>query len=123
MVAIGEGPDTKALLDFVRPMYALYVGGMGARGKNFYNDLACQYGYEAEAKEIQDLYLDGKKDEAAAAIPAELIDMTSLVGPKERIAERLELYRDAGVGTLVTTPLSFTAEGRSSMMRTLADLL
>src|SRR6476660_6146942 len=66
MVAIGEGPETKALLDFVRPMVALYVGGMGARGKNFYNDLACQYGYEAEAKQIQDLYLDGKKKEAEA---------------------------------------------------------
>ena len=69
MVAIGEGPETKALLDFVRPMYALYVGGMGARGKNFYNDLACQYGYEAEAKQIQDLYLDGKKKEAEALVP------------------------------------------------------
>ena len=61
MVAIGEGPETKELLDFARPMFALYVGGMGARGKNFYNDLACRYGYEAEAKEIQDLYLDGNK--------------------------------------------------------------
>ena len=68
MVAIGE--DVKGLLDFARPMFALYIGGMGARGKNFYNDLACQYGYEAEAKEIQDLYLDGKKKEAEAAVPA-----------------------------------------------------
>ena len=61
--------ETKGLLDFLRPMYALYVGGMGARGKNFYNELACQYGYEKEAKEIQDLYLDGKKKEAEALVP------------------------------------------------------
>ena len=66
MVAIGEGPETKALLDFARPMVALYVGGMGARGKNFYNDLMCQYGYEKEAKEIQDLYLGGNKRDAEA---------------------------------------------------------
>ena len=70
MVAIGEGPETKALLDFARPMFALYVGGMGARGKNFYNDLACQYGYEKEAKEIQDLYLGGNKRDAEAMVPA-----------------------------------------------------
>ena len=81
MVAIGEGPETKALLDFVRPMYALYVGGMGARGKNFYNDLACQYGFEKEAKEIQDLYLDGKKHEAAALVPTEWLEAGNLVGP------------------------------------------
>jgi F420-dependent oxidoreductase-like protein len=115
--------DIDSARDAIRPLLALYIGGMGSRKQNFYNNLVQRYGFEAAAKEIQDLYLDGKKDEAAAAIPAELIDMTSLVGPKERIAERLELYRDAGVGTLVTTPLSFTAEGRSSMMRTLADLL
>ena len=70
MVAIGEGPETKALLDFARPFFALYVGGMGARGKNFYNDLACQYGFEKEAKEIQDLYLGGNKRDAEAMVPA-----------------------------------------------------
>ena len=70
MVAIGEGPETKALLDFARPFFALYVGGMGARGKNFYNDLACQYGYEKEAKEIQDLYLGGNKRDAEARSPS-----------------------------------------------------
>ena len=71
IVAIGE--DVGAVAEMARPMVALYVGGMGARGKNFYNDLACRYGYEAEAKEIQDLYLDGKKDEAAAKVPDELL--------------------------------------------------
>ncbi len=69
MLAIGEGPETKALLDFARPIFALYVGGMGAKGKNFYNDLACAYGYEKEAAEIQDLYLSGKKKEAEALVP------------------------------------------------------
>ncbi len=74
MVAIGEGPETKALLDFARPFFALYVGGMGARGKNFYNDLACQYGYEQEAKEIQDLYLGGNKRDAEAKVPLEWLE-------------------------------------------------
>ena len=74
MVAIGEDPETKGLLDFLRPMYALYVGGMGARGKNFYNELAQHYGYEKEAKEIQDLYLDGKKKEAEALVPMEWME-------------------------------------------------
>ena len=74
------------------------------------------------AKEVQDLYLDGKKDEAAAALPAELIDTVSLVGPKERVRERLAAYRDAGVGTLMLTPMAFTAEGRSRMMRELAEM-
>ena len=82
----------------MRAVLALYVGGMGSREKNFYNQLVQRYGFEEAAKEVQDLYLDGKKDEAAAALPAELIDQTSLCGPKERIAERLDVYREAGVG-------------------------
>lgn len=106
MVAIGEGPETKALLDFVRPMYALYVGGMGARGKNFYNDLACHYGYEAEAKEIQDLYLDGKKDEAAAKVPTEWLEAGNLVGPASYVKERLAAFAEAGVTTLSVVPAS-----------------
>ena len=104
MVAIGEGPETKALLDFVRPMYALYVGGMGARGKNFYNDLACQYGYEAEAKQIQDLYLDGKKKEAEALVPLEWLEAGNLVGPESYVKERLAAFAEAGVTTLSVVP-------------------
>ena len=69
---------------------------MGARGKNFYNDLACRYGYEAAAKEIQDLYLDGKKPEAIAAVPDELVDEIALLGPRERIADRLEAWKELG---------------------------
>ena len=104
MVAIGEGPETKALLDFVRPMYALYVGGMGARGKNFYNDLACQYGYEKEAKEIQDLYLDGKKKEAEALVPLEWLEAGNFVGPESYVKERLAAFAEAGVTTLSVVP-------------------
>ncbi|WP_395659296.1 LLM class F420-dependent oxidoreductase [Nocardioides sp.] len=104
MVAVGEGPETKALLDFVRPMYALYVGGMGARGKNFYNDLACQYGYEKEAKEIQDLYLDGKKKEAEALVPMEWLEAGNFVGPESYVKERLAAFAEAGVTTLSVVP-------------------
>lgn len=97
VLAIGEGPETKAMLDFARPMFALYVGGMGARGKNFYNDLACQYGYEKEAAEIQDLYLSGKKDQAAALVPEEWLEAANLVGPASYVKERVEAFREAGI--------------------------
>jgi F420-dependent oxidoreductase-like protein len=106
MVAIGEGPETKALLDFMRPMYALYVGGMGARGKNFYNDLACQYGYEKEAKEIQDLYLGGNKRDAEAKVPLEWLEAGNLVGPASYVKERIAAFREAGVTSLQVSPAS-----------------
>ena len=115
--------DIDKARDQVRPLLALYVGGMGSRKKNFYNALVQRYGFEDAAKEVQDLYLDGKKDEAAAALPAELIDRTSLVGPKERIKERLEVYREAGVGTLVATPTVFDPEGRKRMIHEIAEML
>ncbi len=95
------GDDVPALLNRIKPGLALYIGGMGARGKNFYNDLACRYGFEAEAKKIQDLYLDGKKDEAAATVPDQLADEVSLVGPKERIRDRLGAWRESGITTLI----------------------
>jgi F420-dependent oxidoreductase-like protein len=104
MCAIGEGPETKALLDFARPFVALYVGGMGARDKNFYNDLFRQYGYEQEAKEIQDLYLDGKKKEAEALIPLEFLEATNLVGPESFVKERIAAFREAGVTNLQIAP-------------------
>ncbi len=106
MVAIGEGADTKALLDFARPIFALYVGGMGAKGKNFYNDVACAYGYEKEAAEIQDLYLSGKKKEAEALIPTEWLEAANLVGPASYVQERLAAFREAGVTNLSLTPAS-----------------
>jgi F420-dependent oxidoreductase-like protein len=104
MVAIGE--DVKGLLDFLRPMYALYVGGMGARGKNFYNELAQHYGYEKEAKEIQDLYLDGKKKEAEALVPMEWMEASNLVGPASYVQERIAAFREAGVTHLSIVPAS-----------------
>jgi F420-dependent oxidoreductase-like protein len=104
MIAVGD--DVKGLLDFVRPMAALYIGGMGARGKNFYNDLACQYGYEAEAGKIQDLYLDGRKKEAEEAVPLELLEMGNLVGPEAYVRERIQAFRDAGVTNPQVTPVA-----------------
>ena len=96
--------------DALKPYYALYIGGMGARGKNFYNDLFARYGYEDEAQEIQDLYLDGKQRDAAAAVPDAFVDEVALVGPKERIAERLDACRESGATTLLVS----TREARRS---------
>jgi F420-dependent oxidoreductase-like protein len=103
LAAIGEGLEP--LRDLARPMMALYIGGMGAKGRNFYNDLTRRYGYEPEADEIQDLYLSGKKDEAAAKVPAELLELTSLIGPPGYVEERVSAYRDAGVTVLNVTPI------------------
>src|SRR5438874_7734376 len=100
-VSVVLGDDAGVCRQMVKPMLALYIGGMGARGRNFYNDLACRYGYEAAAKKIQDLYLDGKKQEATAAVPNELADEVSLVGPPGRIRDRLGAWREAGVTTLI----------------------
>jgi alkanesulfonate monooxygenase SsuD/methylene tetrahydromethanopterin reductase-like flavin-dependent oxidoreductase (luciferase family) len=91
----------QACLDMLKPTIALYVGGMGARGKNFYNDLARRYGFEAEAKKIQDLYLDGKKNDAIAAVPDQLADEVALVGPPERIRDRLGAWKESGATTLI----------------------
>jgi F420-dependent oxidoreductase-like protein len=103
IVAIGEGLE--GLRDMVRPMVALYVGGMGARGKNFYNDLTKRYGFEKEAELIQDLYLDGKKDEAAAAVPEAMLEAMTIVGPEGYVQERLAAYEEAGVTLLTVTPM------------------
>jgi F420-dependent oxidoreductase-like protein len=123
MVSIAIDDDIDRARDAVRPLLALYVGGMGSREKNFYNQLVSRYGFEDAAREVQDLYLDGKKDEAAAALPPELIDQTTLVGSADHIKERLAVYKDAGVGTLMFSPMDFTAEGRSRVLRAVADLV
>lgn len=96
--------DVKAGFDQVRPELALYVGGMGARTKNFYNELVASYGYGEAAAKIQDLYLAGRKQEAAAAVPDDLVDEVSLIGPEARIRERLKGWEDAGVTTLLIPP-------------------
>ena len=95
------GDDVQALRDSLKPYFALYVGGMGAKGKNFYNALVRRYGWEVEAERIQELYLGGKQREAIAAVPDELIDAVSLIGPKERIRDRLEAWRETPVTTLI----------------------
>lgn len=91
-------------LDLIRPTYALYVGGMGSRGKNFYHEVACRMGYEGTANKIQDLYLDGHKKEAAAAVPREWLEWGNLVGPPELIRDRIDAFRDSGVTHLHVTP-------------------
>ncbi len=108
--------------DAMRPYLALYIGGMGSREQNFYNRLAVRYGFEQAARAVQDLYLDGKREEAGAALPDELIDLVTLCGPREHVRERLAVYRDAGVGTLMVTPMAWTAAERLSQLRLVAEL-
>lgn len=103
MVAVGD--DVKGLLDLARPQFALYIGGMGARGKNFYHDLVSQYGFAAEAEKIQDLYLQGHKQEAEALVPTELLEMCNLVGPETYVKERIAAFRESGVTVLNVTPV------------------
>ncbi len=116
------GPDTAALLDAGRPMLALYVGGMGAKGRNFYNDLAVRFGYAAEAAAIQEAYLAGRKDEAAALVPASLLAGTSLIGERSQVAERVAAMRESGVTTLNVAPLAPTHAGRVALIEQIRDL-
>jgi F420-dependent oxidoreductase-like protein len=119
-VAIGD--DVEHLLEAVRPSLALYVGGMGAKGKNFYNDLARRYGYEAEAETIQELYLAGRKDEAAAAVPEDLVRATSLIGPEGHVAERIAAFAEAGVTTINVQPMDDSRESRLRTVETMRRL-
>jgi F420-dependent oxidoreductase-like protein len=121
MVAIGEGPDTKALLDFARPTVALYVGGMGARGKNFYNELCVRYGFEKEAQEIQDLYLGGNKRDAEKVVPTELLELGNLVGPASYVKERIAAFAEAGVTNLQVLPASDDPAATIRQLRELVD--
>jgi F420-dependent oxidoreductase-like protein len=114
--------DIALARNVMRPALALYIGGMGSRDQNFYNKLAQRYGFEAAAKEVQDLYLEGKKAEACAAIPDELVDMVSLCGPADVVRERMAVFRDAGVGSLLITPMAFTVEDRLAQVRAAAEL-
>jgi F420-dependent oxidoreductase-like protein len=101
LVPVLVADDVQTCRDFLKPMLALYVGGMGSREQNFYNRLARRYGYEAAAEEIQESYLAGRKEEAVAAVPDALVDEIALVGPKERIAERLAAWRESGATSLI----------------------
>ena len=116
MVPVVVGDDVDTCRATIKPRLALYVGGMGARGRNFYNDIARRYGYEEAATRIQDLYLGGRKDEAATAVPDALVDEVALCGPRSRIREQLTDWTDSGVTTLLIT-------GDTTAVRTMAELV
>ena len=114
--------DREMARNLMRPVLALYIGGMGSRKQNFYNNLVQRYGFEAAAAEVQDLYLEGKKEEAGEAIPDVLIDSICLCGPRDVVHDRLQAFRDAGVGTLMVSPMAFTADDRVEQLRAVAEL-
>ncbi len=122
LLAIGEGDEVLKIRELSRPQVALYVGGMGARDRNFYNTLARRYGYEAEAEQIQDLYLSGKRQEAAAAVPDEFLALTSLVGPKGWVAERVDVLKEAGVTHLSVTPVPVGDQSAAGLLGQLKEL-
>ncbi|MCL2534429.1 MAG: LLM class F420-dependent oxidoreductase [Nocardiaceae bacterium] len=121
--ALAIGDDVEPMLQWIKPHLALYIGGMGAKGKNFYNDLACRYGYEEEAEKIQDLYLDGKKNEAAAAVPDDLVRAISLIGTESYVKERVAAFAAAGVTTLNVTPLAADRAGRVALIEKLREIV
>ena len=115
--------DVEAAADLIRPYAALYIGGMGSREQNFYNQLAIRMGFEKAAAEVQDLFLARQHRDAAAAVPFEFIDGTALIGPRERIRDRLQRYADAGVGTLSIAPFAGGLEDRLHVVRTMAEVM
>src|SRR5690606_16109038 len=115
------GPDPVACADLVRWYAALYVGGMGSREQNFYHQLAVRMGFGAAAAVVQDHYLAGRHRDAAAAVPFEFIDQTSLLGPVERIAERLRAYADCGVTTLSVAMVTGDVETGVATLRAVAE--
>ncbi|MFG2000076.1 LLM class F420-dependent oxidoreductase [Spirillospora sp. NPDC048911] len=119
-LAIGD--DVQGFLEFGRPMAALYIGGMGAKGKNFYNDLCRRYGWEKEAEEIQDLYLDGKKDEAAAKVPYELLEKMSLIGSEGHVRERLAAMKESGITTLNVSPIAGDHKARLALIEKVKEM-
>jgi F420-dependent oxidoreductase-like protein len=121
-VSLAIYDDVEYARNFMRPYLALYIGGMGSRERNFYNQLVTRYGYGDAAHEIQELYLSGRQDDAMAAIPDELIDKVALCGPKEAVRERVDAYREAGVKTLLVTPAAASQEDRLRMISELAEL-
>ncbi len=122
-VPVVIGDDVESCAELVRWYAALYVGGMGSREQNFYNRLAVRMGYADAARQVQDLYLDKRQRDAAAAVPLEFIDRTSLLGPKERIAERMREYADSGVTTLSVTLFVADRDSGVETLRTVAEAL
>lgn len=123
LLAIGEGDDVVAVRELARPMVALYAGGMGAKGRNFYNDLLRRYGYEAEPDEIAELYLGGHKRQAEAVVPSELLAGISLAGPRGWVAERVAAFAEAGVTHLQVTPVPLGNQSAVQLVGELADLV
>jgi F420-dependent oxidoreductase-like protein len=121
--ALAIGDDVKGLIDLIRPVQALYIGGMGARGRNFYNNMAVRYGYAEEAAAIQDAYLSGRKKEAEALIPQELLENVSLIGSKSYVAERVAAMRESGVTTLNVAPMGATHAERIALIEQIRDLV
>jgi len=116
MVPVVPNPDVEAAADFIRPTLALYIGGMGARGRNFHKDVFVRMGYEPECEQIQELYLEGRKDEAIAAVPTSMVEATALIGSPDKIKDDLERW-DASV---VTTIL---VQGPIELLRMMAELV
>src|SRR3954453_19356824 len=114
--------DVEAARNLTRPFVGLYVGGMGSKKQNFYNQLMRRYGFEEEADKVQNLYLEGKKEEAMAALPEAFLDQVALIGPADVVRDRLAVYKEAGVGTLGITPLAFDREGRIDQLQKFADV-
>ena len=123
LLAIGDGEDVRNVAEASRHMAALYIGGMGAKGKNFYNTVCQRYGYEREAEQIQDLYLSGKKQEAAAAVPQEMVDLINLCGPRSLIEERVAAFKAAGVTHLQVHPVGVGDRSDVQQVETLREIL
>ncbi|MFN2540172.1 MAG: LLM class F420-dependent oxidoreductase [Mycobacteriales bacterium] len=122
-VAVTDSAESEqAAVQYVRDHLALYVGGMGAKGKNFYNELACRYGFDEAAEKVQDLYLSGQKAEAAAAVPEELVRGVALIGSEAEVKERVHAFAAAGVTVLNAKPLAATHEQRVADIATLVAL-
>jgi len=116
------GDDVEACADLLRPFYALYAGGMGAKGQNFHYDAMARLGYEEVAAKVQELYLAGRKSEALMALPDEMIDAVSIVGPASRAKEKIRAFRDAGVDTLIVAPMAQDLDDRKAQLHLIAEL-
>jgi hypothetical protein len=121
--SLAIGDDVEDRLAWIKPQLALYIGGMGAKGRNFYHNLATRYGFGEVADRIQELYLTGRKNEAVAAVPDELVRSISLIGPRGFVAERVAAFADAGVTTLLATPASTSRDESVRYVEELRQLL
>ena len=116
------GDDLESARNAMRPMLALYVGGMGSREQNFYNRLVSSYGFESAAREVQDLYLEGRRNEAMMALPDELIDLVSIVGPRDKARDKIRAFQEAGVDTLIVSGMAIDTPARIEQLRLVAEL-